>query len=130
VWCIYSDAAMALVAFDESWNNMAKVKLGSKKFRVASEEIDAGGCKVAAADLTLFAARVTTGEISRVQELHLVMFSSGSVSAVYFPRVVYCSATAPTCAVQGGNEIGDDGAKSIAAAVEGNSSLQRLVLVR
>jgi hypothetical protein len=35
-----------------------------------------------------------------------------------------------TCAVQSGNQIGDVGAKSIAAAVEGNSSLQMLDLVR
>ncbi len=34
------------------------------------------------------------------------------------------------CSVQGGNLIGDDGAKSIAAAVEGNSSLRILGLVR
>jgi hypothetical protein len=32
--------------------------------------------------------------------------------------------------VQGDNRIGDDGAKSIAAVVEGNSSLQYLNLVR
>jgi hypothetical protein len=43
---------------------------------------------------------------------------------------VLLSAPALTCAVQGGNPIGDDGAKSIAAAVKGNSSLQRLGLVR
>jgi hypothetical protein len=35
-----------------------------------------------------------------------------------------------TCVVQGGNLIGDDGAKSIATAVEGNGSLQYLNLVR
>jgi hypothetical protein len=34
------------------------------------------------------------------------------------------------CALQGGNQIGDDGAKSIAAAVEGNGSLRQLHLVR
>jgi hypothetical protein len=32
--------------------------------------------------------------------------------------------------VQWNNQIGDDGAKSIAAAMEGNSSLQYLGLVR
>ncbi len=53
---------------------MAKVKLGSKEFNVDSEEIDADSCGVPAADLALFAARVKTGEISRVKKLYLVIF--------------------------------------------------------
>ena len=53
---------------------MAKVKLGSKEFNVDSEHIDAFNCDVTAADLALFAARVKTGEISRLKKLYLVMF--------------------------------------------------------
>ncbi len=109
---------------------MANVKLGRKEFHVDSEIFDASRCDVPAVDLALFAARVKTGEISRVKTLSLVIFFPILVSAVYFPLVVCCSAPSLTCAVQGGNPIGDDGAKSIAAAVEGNSSLQRLGLVR
>ena len=53
---------------------MAKVKLGRKEFDVYSEKIDADRCGVPAADLALFAARVKTGEISRVKKLYLVIF--------------------------------------------------------
>ena len=51
---------------------MAKVKLGSKEFDVDSEEIDARGCGVSDADCAAFAARMKTGEISRVKTLRLV----------------------------------------------------------
>ncbi len=51
---------------------MAKVKLGSKKFDVDSEEINASGCGVSDADCAAFAARMKTGEISRVKTLILV----------------------------------------------------------
>ena len=54
--------------------SMAKVKLGREEFNVDSEEIDAGSCGVPAADLALFAARVKTGEISRLKILDLVIF--------------------------------------------------------
>ena len=53
---------------------MAKVKLGSKEFNVDSEEIYADSGGVPAADLALFAARVKSGEISRVKTLDLVIF--------------------------------------------------------
>jgi hypothetical protein len=53
---------------------MPKVKLGRKEFDVDSEEIDAYGCGVSAADCVAFAARMTTGEISRVKKLILVSF--------------------------------------------------------
>ncbi len=53
---------------------MATVKLGSKKYRVDSEEIHARLCEVSAADCTAFAARMKTGEISRVKKLDLVRF--------------------------------------------------------
>ncbi len=56
------------------YHSMAKVKLGSKEFDVDSEYIVARSCGVPAADLALFAARVKTGEISRVEELRLVIF--------------------------------------------------------
>ena len=51
---------------------MAKVKLGSKEFDVDSEEIDASSCGVSDADCAAFAARMKTGEISRVKTLNLV----------------------------------------------------------
>ena len=51
---------------------MARVKLGSKEFDVDSEKIDAGGCGVSDADCAAFAARMKTGEISRVKTLILV----------------------------------------------------------
>ncbi len=57
---------------------MPTVKLGRKEFHlefdVDSEEIDASGCGVSVADCVAFAARMTTGEISRVKKLHLVSF--------------------------------------------------------
>ena len=53
---------------------MPTVKLGSKEFDVDSEEINANDCGVSAADCVAFAARMTTGEISRVKTLHLVSF--------------------------------------------------------
>jgi hypothetical protein len=53
---------------------MATVKLGSKEFRVDTEIIAAGRCGVSAADCTAFAARMKTGEISRVKKLNLVRF--------------------------------------------------------
>ncbi len=53
---------------------MAKVKLGSKEFGVDSEEINAYGWGVSDADCVAFAARMRTGEISRVKRLFLVRF--------------------------------------------------------
>jgi hypothetical protein len=64
----HSDTLLALVAAAYS---MAKVKLGSKEFDVNAEKIYANRCGVPAADLALFAARVKTGEISRVKMLYL-----------------------------------------------------------
>ena len=52
--------------------SMAKVKLGTKEFDVGSEEIDASGCGVSAADCAELAARMKAGEISRVKKLDLV----------------------------------------------------------
>ncbi len=51
---------------------MPKVKLGSKEFDVDSEEIDANYIGVSVADCVAFAARMKTGEISRVKTLRLV----------------------------------------------------------
>jgi hypothetical protein len=53
---------------------MPKVKLGRKEFDVDSEVIDASWCDVSAADCVAFAARMRTGEISRVKTLNLVRF--------------------------------------------------------
>jgi hypothetical protein len=54
--------------------SMPKVKLGRKEFNVDSEEIDAQYCRVSATDCDAFAARMRTGEISRVATLNLVRF--------------------------------------------------------
>ena len=51
---------------------MAKVKLGTKEFDVDSEEIHARNCGVSDADCIELAARMKTGEISRVKTLYLV----------------------------------------------------------
>ena len=52
---------------------MAKVKLGTKEFDVGSEKIDASYyCGVSDADCIELAARMKTGEISRVKTLKLV----------------------------------------------------------
>ena len=51
-----------------------KVKLGRKEFDVDSERIDASDCGVSHADCVAFAARMRTGEISRVKILNLVSF--------------------------------------------------------
>ena len=53
---------------------MPKVKLGCSEFDVNSEEIDASRCGVSEADCVAFAARMTTGEISRLRTLNLVSF--------------------------------------------------------
>ena len=55
---------------------MARVKLGSETFDVDSEDIRAYGCGVTAADCSALAARMKTGEISRVNYLVLVRFIS------------------------------------------------------
>ena len=51
---------------------MAKVKLGTKEFDVDSEGIHASHCGVSDADCAELAARMKTGEISRVKTLILV----------------------------------------------------------
>ena len=51
---------------------MPTVKLGWNEFDVDSEEIDASFCGVSDADCAAFAARMKTGEISRVKTLNLV----------------------------------------------------------
>jgi hypothetical protein len=54
--------------------SMPTVKLGWNEFDVDSEEIDASGYGVSDADCVAFAARMRTGEISRVKKLNLVSF--------------------------------------------------------
>ena len=51
---------------------MAKVKLGSMKFDVDSEEIDAINCGVTDADCVALAARMKSGEMRRLKILILV----------------------------------------------------------
>ncbi len=53
---------------------MLKIKLGIKEFDVDSETIHASDCGVTDADCVAFAARMKTGEISRVKILRLVRF--------------------------------------------------------
>ena len=53
---------------------MAKVKLGTKEFDVGSESMWAHSCGVSDADCAELAARMKTGEISRVKTLNLVRF--------------------------------------------------------
>ncbi len=52
--------------------SMAKVKLGTREFDVSSETIEAMWAGVSDADCIELAARMKTGEISRVKTLHLV----------------------------------------------------------
>ncbi len=51
---------------------MAKVKLGTKEFDVSSESIFACAIGVSDADCIELAARMKTGEISRLKNLNLV----------------------------------------------------------
>ena len=55
---------------------MSKIKLGSREFDVNCEEIAAYDCGVSAADCSSLAARIKTGEISRVKMLYLVRYFS------------------------------------------------------
>jgi hypothetical protein len=63
---------------------MAKVKLGSKEFDVDSMIINAMNCGVSDTDCAAFAARITTGEISRVKVLNLVSFVVFSAGMPFF----------------------------------------------
>ena len=53
---------------------MPKEWLGRRYFDVDCEEINASGCDVSAADCAALAARMKSGEISRVKTLDLVKF--------------------------------------------------------
>jgi hypothetical protein len=63
---------------------MASVKLGSKTFDVNSEDIGADCCGVTDADCSALAARMKTGEISRVKTLQLVRFFPDFISVVFY----------------------------------------------
>ncbi len=67
---------------------MPTVKLGRKEFDVNSEEIDARGCGVSDADCVAFAARMKTGEISRLKKLRLVRFI---VFYLLMLRLLFCA---------------------------------------
>ncbi len=71
---------------------MAKVKLGSKEFDVDSEEIKAIYCRVSDADCVAFAARMKTGEISRVKTLSLVRLNFVVVLYLLNSRLPFSSA--------------------------------------
>jgi len=107
---------------------MPKVKLGSEEFDVDCEEIDASGCGVSVADCIALAARMKTGEISRVKTLRLVRFFS--VLFLFCFLAVFPVSSLLNCIdSQGYNNIGYDGAKAIAEVLRSNSSVQRLDLV-
>ncbi len=55
---------------------MVKVKLGSMKFDVNSEEIFANNCDVTVADFLALAARMKSGEMRRLKKLILVRLFS------------------------------------------------------
>jgi hypothetical protein len=57
-------------------DSMAKVKLGRKEFDVDSEEIWAVDAGVTVADCVALAARIKSGEISRLKKLFLVRLFS------------------------------------------------------
>ena len=107
---------------------MSKVKLGSKEFDVDCEEIDASVCGVSAADCIALAARMKTGEISRVKRLYLVRFFS--VLFLFCFLAVFPVSSLLNCIdSQDNNNIGVDGAKAIAEVLRSNSSVQTLGLV-
>ena len=70
-----------------SRRSMASVKLGRKTFDVNSEVIDADFCSVTAADCAALAARMKTGEISRVKRLILVRF----ISVLFLLCFIFCA---------------------------------------
>ena len=67
---------------------MAKVRLGSKEFDVDSLVIDAKFCGVTESDCVAFAARMKTGEISRLKKLRLVRFI---VFYLLMLRLLFCA---------------------------------------
>ncbi len=96
--------------------SMPTVKLGSKEFDVDSEEIDANTCGVSAADCIAFAARMRTGEISRVKRLKLV--SVCLCFSAEFACAFSSACVRPTSVLQWGNQVGVEGAKAIASALQ------------
>ena len=107
---------------------MSKVKLGRYEFDVDCEEIDARNCGVSDADCIALAARMKTGEISRVKSLQLVRFFS--VLFLFCFLAVFPVSSLLNCIdSQSGNNIGDDGVIAIAEALRSNSSVQTLWLV-
>ena len=72
---------------------MAKVKLGRYEFDVDSDEINASFCGVTDADCVAFAARMKTGEISRVKRLYLVRTKFIVFIAVREGQHEFCRAT-------------------------------------
>ncbi len=107
---------------------MPKVKLGFKEFDVDCEEINALNCGVSVADCIALAARMKTGEISRVKKLWLVRFFS--VLFLFCFLAVFPVSSLLNCIdSQGGNNIGVDGAQALAEALRSNSSVQELRLV-
>ena len=107
---------------------MSKIKLGRREFDVDCEKINAGGFGVSAADCSALAARMRTGEISRVKELYLVRFFFSSVSVSFF-AVFPASSLLNRIVSQVRNNIGDSGATAIADALRVNSSVKELWLV-
>ena len=73
--------------------SIPKVKLGKKELNVDSEEIAANSCQVTDADCVAFAARMKTGEISRVKRLYLVRTKFIVLIAVREGQHEFCRAT-------------------------------------
>ena len=108
---------------------MPKVKLGRKEFDVDCEDINAYRCGVSNADCAALAARMKSGEISRVKTLMLVRFFP-VLFLLYFPPAFAVPSVLIRIVSQGGNSIGPEGAKAVADAMRANSSVQWLNLVR
>jgi hypothetical protein len=101
---------------------MSKIKLGIKSFSIDSEEIDASLCGVTDAECVALGARMALGEFKRLKILKLVTLFVLCICSVH--RIVFADSV-----VQYNNNIGDEGAKAIGAALQVNTSVQVLHLV-
>ena len=101
---------------------MSLIKLGSIFFSIDSEQIDASGCGVTDAECVALGARRELGEFKRLKILKLVILFVLCICSVH--RIVFANSV-----VQNNNNIGDEGAKAIGAALQVNTSVQELILV-
>ena len=102
---------------------MSKVRLGQREFYIDSTVvIDACFCNVSAVDCAAIAF------FTRLEILYLVRFIVFYL--LNLRLILHRRARGPTRVLQNGNQFGDEGAKAIAAALQQNSSVQTLELVR